>query len=88
MGGLHDPVSTHRSATHQSFAAAGCGACRMSYYIDGCSQDLHCDNPQGPFAYVLSLTKWDIRRFTGGETMILKPRVLNFWQGFQVCLLC
>ena len=28
----------------------------MSYYVDGCSQELHCDNPHGPFAFVLSLT--------------------------------
>ena len=28
----------------------------MSYYVDGCCQELHCDNPHGPFAFVLSLT--------------------------------
>ena len=28
----------------------------MSYYVDGCGQELHCDNPHGPFAFVLSLT--------------------------------
>lgn len=28
----------------------------MSYYVDGCVQELHCDSPHGPFAFVLSLT--------------------------------
>jgi hypothetical protein len=55
----------------------------MSYYIDGCSQDLHCDSYHGPFAFVLSLTPWEGRRFTGGETMILQPQVLNFWEAFD-----
>eukprot|EP00882_Tetradesmus_deserticola_P023752 GHRQ01025863.1.p2 GENE.GHRQ01025863.1~~GHRQ01025863.1.p2 ORF type:complete len:186 (+),score=52.74 GHRQ01025863.1:828-1385(+) len=40
----------------------------MSYYIDGCGQDLHCDSFHGPFAYVLSLTPWEGRVFTGGCT--------------------
>jgi Rps23 Pro-64 3,4-dihydroxylase Tpa1-like proline 4-hydroxylase len=55
----------------------------MSYYINGCCQELHCDSYHGPYAFVLSLTHWDTRKFTGGETMILKPQVLNFWQGFD-----
>lgn len=39
----------------------------LSYYVDGCEQALHCDNPHGPWAFVLSLTEWDEREFTGGE---------------------
>ncbi|MEW5302461.1 MAG: hypothetical protein WDW36_005243 [Sanguina aurantia] len=55
----------------------------MSYYVDGCSQELHCDNPHGPFAFVLSLTEWETRQFTGGETIILQPTVLNYWEKFD-----
>jgi hypothetical protein len=55
----------------------------MSYYVDGCVQELHCDNPHGPFAFVLSLTHWEGRPFSGGETMILQPHVLDFWRGFS-----
>uniref|UniRef100_A0A7R9V1D2 Prolyl 4-hydroxylase alpha subunit Fe(2+) 2OG dioxygenase domain-containing protein n=1 Tax=Chlamydomonas euryale TaxID=1486919 RepID=A0A7R9V1D2_9CHLO len=51
----------------------------LSYYVDGCQQELHCDNPHGPFAFVLSLTEWDVRQFRGGETMILRPGVLDYW---------
>jgi hypothetical protein len=42
----------------------------MSYYVDGCSQDLHCDSFHGPFAYVLSLTPWEGRVFTGALHML------------------
>jgi len=51
----------------------------MSYYVDGMMQELHCDNPQGPFAFVLSLTNWEARAFRGGETVIAKPRLLDYW---------
>lgn len=26
---------------------------------------------------------WENREFTGGETMILKPHVLDYWRSFQ-----
>ncbi|KXZ56701.1 hypothetical protein GPECTOR_1g631 [Gonium pectorale] len=56
----------------------------MSYYVDGCVQELHCDNPHGPFAFVLSLTTdWEHREFSGGETMILQPHVLNYWRNYD-----
>ena len=51
--------------------------------MDGCEQHLHADVPQGPFAYVLSLTRWDERAFRGGETQILQPFVLDYWSGFD-----
>ena len=28
----------------------------LSYYVDGCGQELHADVPHGPWAYVYSLT--------------------------------
>ena len=55
----------------------------LSFYVDGCEQSLHADVPQGPFAYVLSLTRWDSRAFTGGETNIVQPQILDFWRGFD-----
>lgn len=45
----------------------------LSFYVAGCRQELHTDVPQGPWAYVFSLTRWDERRFTGGETVLLSP---------------
>ncbi|MCB0342522.1 MAG: 2OG-Fe(II) oxygenase [Pseudobdellovibrionaceae bacterium] len=55
----------------------------LSYYVDGCSQNLHADNPHGPWAFVFSLTPWENRQFTGGETLILQPQVLSYWENFD-----
>jgi len=49
----------------------------LSLYLDGCEQELHTDNPHGPWAYVLSLTTADLQ---GGSTRILRPEILNYWQ--------
>lgn len=58
----------------------------MTCYVEGCKQELHSDVPHGPWAFVFSLTpakKWSQRKFTGGETRIFKPSVLNYWQNFS-----
>ncbi len=53
----------------------------MSCYVEGCSQELHCDMPHGPFAYVYSLTQWKTRAFRGGETFLLRDEVMELWKG-------
>lgn len=58
----------------------------LSYYVDGCKQELHTDSPHGPWAFVLSLTHWESRTFTGGETLLLNPQILDFWRGFDPAL--
>jgi hypothetical protein len=55
----------------------------LSLYIDGCRQELHGDLPHGPFAFVYSLTNWTKRSFAGGETLLLRDEVLDFWQDFR-----
>lgn len=54
----------------------------MSCYVDGCVQHLHGDLPHGPWAFVLSLTPWKQRVFRGGETLMLRDEVLDFWSDF------
>lgn len=54
-----------------------------SCYVNGCRQGLHADAPHGPFAFVLSLTQWEARRFIGGETVLLRPAVLDYWREFD-----
>jgi hypothetical protein len=54
----------------------------LSVYIEGCRQDLHGDLPHGPWAFVYSLTRWEQRAFTGGETLLLRDDVLDFWDRF------
>ena len=58
-------------------------AAPRSCYINGCRQGLHADAPHGPFAFVLSLTRWEERRFSGGETLLLQPHVLDYWRSFD-----
>lgn len=55
----------------------------LSCYVNGCEQRLHGDLPHGPLAFVFSLTRWNRRTFRGGETLLLKDEVLDFWSGFQ-----
>lgn len=58
----------------------------LSYYVDGCFQNLHSDVPHGPWAFVYSLTSKESiaqKSFRGGETLILKPKTLNYWSSFQ-----
>ena len=52
----------------------------LSVYTDGDSQNWHADNPHGPWAYVFSLTPWGKRKFRGGETLIMKPAMLDYWR--------
>ena len=54
----------------------------MSYYVEGCRQELHADVPHGPWAFVFSLTPWRTRKFTGGETMLFRPSTLDYWRSF------
>lgn len=54
----------------------------LSCYVNGCEQRVHGDLPHGPVAWVFSLTKWDQRTFRGGETLIAREEVLDFWRGF------
>lgn len=54
----------------------------LSYYVDGCYQNLHSDVPHGPWAFVYSLTP-NKKEFRGGETLILKDKTLNYWPDFN-----
>ena len=55
----------------------------LSYYVDGCRQELHTDSPHGPWAFVFSLTPWRDRTFSGGETLLMSPEVLSYWRNWE-----
>jgi len=55
----------------------------LSCYVDGCRQELHGDLPHGPWAFVFSLTHWRGRAFRGGETLMLRDEVLEYWDAFR-----
>lgn len=54
----------------------------LSCYVNGCEQRLHGDLPHGPVAFVFSLTPWARRTFRGGETLLMREGVLDFWRDF------
>jgi hypothetical protein len=54
----------------------------LSLYVEGCRQELHGDVPHGPWAFVVSLTRWRGRTFRGGETLLVRDEVLDFWHDF------
>jgi hypothetical protein len=54
----------------------------LSLYVEGCRQELHGDLPHGPWAFVFSLTHWRRRSFRGGETLLVRDDVLDFWHDF------
>jgi hypothetical protein len=53
----------------------------ISLYTDGDMQNYHADAPHGPLAFVLSLCREG--DFSGGETIMLQPRMLEYWRGFD-----
>ena len=55
----------------------------LSYYIEGCRQELHTDVEQGTWSYVYSLTPWEKRQFTGGETLLAGEHLLDYWGRFD-----
>lgn len=55
----------------------------MSCYVEGCKQEIHGDLPHGPWAFVFSLTPWQKRTFTGGETVLLRDDILSYWRNFD-----
>lgn len=50
----------------------------LSLYVDGCRQGLHNDAANGSMAYVHSLTRWESRRFEGGETQVFHQ--VDYWR--------
>lgn len=51
----------------------------LSNYVEGCEQRLHADRPHGPWAFVLALNLKP-NTFTGGETVLVRPEILDFWK--------
>lgn len=52
----------------------------LSYYINGCHQGLHRDTANGPWSFVYSLTPTDREQFRGGETLIARPNLIDYWR--------
>lgn len=46
--------------------------------VNGCKLGLHSDFHNGVFGYVYSLTNWEKRKFSGGETLLMRDGVPSY----------
>jgi hypothetical protein len=46
--------------------------------VNGCKLGLHSDFHNGAWGYVYSLTRWENRKFSGGETLLLRDGVPSY----------
>lgn len=84
FGGAWHPLAT--ALREWGDRVLGCGRFSepwLSIYVHGCRQELHADVPQGPWAFVYSLTDTAASHFTGGETILLRPSTLDHWASFD-----
>lgn len=50
----------------------------LNLMVNGCGLSLHSDFHNGALGYVYSLTRWDTRRFSGGETLLLRDGIPSY----------
>jgi hypothetical protein len=55
--------------------SAGCG---LHLMVNGCRIGFHNDFQNGLWGFVFSLTRWDTRRFAGGETLLIRDGIPNY----------
>lgn len=62
----------------ENLGLAPVGVPGLHLMINGCRLGLHSDFHNGAWGYVYSLTRWENRRFSGGETLLLKDGVPSY----------
>lgn len=50
----------------------------LNLMVNGCRLGFHSDFHNGAWGYVYSLTRWENRRFSGGETLLLRDGVPSY----------
>ncbi len=80
-GGLYDRLVDDLVDLGSSIGLTAITPPWISLYTEGDMQNFHTDAPHGPLAFVLSLCQEG--DFSGGETMMLQPRMLEYWRGFD-----
>jgi hypothetical protein len=91
---LYEDFRCHLQALAASLGLSTVSGSLISLYSNGCHQTVHSDCMNGTYGFVYSLTRWDTRNFTGGETLVakegafdqLEPRAhkasTNYWDAF------
>lgn len=54
------------------------GAPNFHLMVDGCTLGLHSDFHNGTLGFVYSLTRWQSRKFQGGETLLMRDGVPSY----------
>jgi len=54
------------------------GVPNLHMMINGCTLGLHSDFHNGTWGYVYSLTRWQTRKFLGGETLLMRDGVPSY----------
>ncbi len=54
------------------------GAPNLHLMVDGCTLGLHSDFHNGTWGFVYSLTRWQGRRFSGGETLLMRDGIPSY----------
>jgi hypothetical protein len=52
----------------------------VSYVLHGDYQGIHRDSPNGVFAFTFGLSRPGRSRFAGGETLLARPELLDYWR--------
>ncbi|MGJ7607437.1 hypothetical protein ACSFA7_24090 [Variovorax sp. LT1R20] len=54
------------------------GAPNFHLMVNGCTLGLHSDFQNGTWGFVYSLTRWQTRKFSGGETLLMRDGVPSY----------
>lgn len=54
------------------------GAPNLHLMVNGCTLGLHSDFQNGTWGFVYSLTRWQTRKFSGGETLLMRDGVPSY----------
>ncbi|WP_041741790.1 hypothetical protein [Collimonas fungivorans] len=54
------------------------GAPNLHLMVNGCTLGLHSDFHNGTWGFVYSLTRWQSRKFSGGETLLMRDGVPSY----------
>lgn len=74
---LYEDLHNQLIATAQALGMRTATRAYLSVYVNGMGQGTHSDALNGSIGYVYSLTHWDRRKFTGGETLVARPYVFD-----------
>lgn len=62
----------------ENLGLAPIGDPALHLMVNGCKLELHSDFHNGTWGYVYSLTRWQNRHFSGGETLLMRDGVPSF----------